>query len=762
MGWYKTGTVSVTNGSTAVSGSGTSWVANASVGMGFVGPDGKTYEIASVSSDTSITLGSSYSGSTSSGASYAILPTQDYVRTLASNTATLISDYSTFRNLFITGTFSAGSTSLPGINFSGTGNGLYYPSTNVLGLVTNSTERLRVDASGNLGVGTSAPSYKMHANGTGATVVGVQGTTDASFITNVNGTQALYLHSTATTSEVNELRAVPLLFTVNGSERVRIDASGNLGIGVTPSVKLHVKGSSDTLRIETTTARGGGNGFVSFYDPTGRKGYFGYGGGTDELYLVNELGGVTLSGTAGTSSGLRVDASNNVGIGVSSLTHKLQVDGNVHVPLSRSFYCYNTRFGMGTPDGSGLQVFTSTGDTIRFGQRDGSNVFTERMRIDDGGNVGIGGSPSAKLDVIGATDISSAVRTTGTSNSASFLLSNGNGTTSAGYSYLRFLNNASSSREWRLGTYGSSSLTIRDETAGANRVVVDTSGNVGIGNSTPSSFLYNGLAVGSGSGDSGLTLYSSTTNAGAITFADAGSGVARYAGFVQYTHSNDTLQFGTISNERMRITSNGDVLIGTTTSAYTTGNRNVLEVNGTSSSVVALKAGDTPYGYFAASAFSAELAAAGGVPLIITAGGAERVRVDTSGNVGIGTSSPVSNGRTLTISNSGTSNASLYLQNSVTGSANTDGFSIQANGSNTYLWNYENVPLILGTDNVERVRVDGSGRTSFKSDAVNIANAKTPASASASGTAGDICWDPNYVYVCVATNTWKRAALSTW
>jgi len=37
-----------------------------------------------------------------------------------------------------------------------------------------------------------------------------------------------------------------------------------------------------------------------------------------------------------------------------------------------------------------------------------------------------------------------------------------------------------------------------------------------------------------------------------------------------------------------------------------------------------------------------------------------------------------------------------------------------------------------------------------------------PSSASATGTAGEVRWDANYVYVCVATNTWKRSALSTW
>ena len=47
-------------------------------------------------------------------------------------------------------------------------------------------------------------------------------------------------------------------------------------------------------------------------------------------------------------------------------------------------------------------------------------------------------------------------------------------------------------------------------------------------------------------------------------------------------------------------------------------------------------------------------------------------------------------------------------------------------------------------------------------DKMRVRDALTPASASASGSQGDICWDSNYVYVCVATDTWKRSALSTW
>jgi len=50
----------------------------------------------------------------------------------------------------------------------------------------------------------------------------------------------------------------------------------------------------------------------------------------------------------------------------------------------------------------------------------------------------------------------------------------------------------------------------------------------------------------------------------------------------------------------------------------------------------------------------------------------------------------------------------------------------------------------------------------INSDVIRVRTAKTPASATDTGNAGDICWDANYIYVCIAANTWKRSALSTW
>ncbi len=43
-----------------------------------------------------------------------------------------------------------------------------------------------------------------------------------------------------------------------------------------------------------------------------------------------------------------------------------------------------------------------------------------------------------------------------------------------------------------------------------------------------------------------------------------------------------------------------------------------------------------------------------------------------------------------------------------------------------------------------------------------IATSKTPSSATDTGTAGQIAWDANYIYICIATNTWRRVAHSTW
>jgi len=57
---------------------------------------------------------------------------------------------------------------------------------------------------------------------------------------------------------------------------------------------------------------------------------------------------------------------------------------------------------------------------------------------------------------------------------------------------------------------------------------------------------------------------------------------------------------------------------------------------------------------------------------------------------------------------------------------------------------------------------NSNGNFGITGNTINVPTTRTPASAGSPGTAGDICWDSSYIYVCVATDTWKRTAIATW
>ncbi|CAB4183540.1 Intramolecular chaperone auto-processing domain containing protein [uncultured Caudovirales phage] len=121
---------------------------------------------------------------------------------------------------------------------------------------------------------------------------------------------------------------------------------------------------------------------------------------------------------------------------------------------------------------------------------------------------------------------------------------------------------------------GDTSGSLQLQTNGTTTAVtIDTSQNVGIGNTTPSSFDSTGkpLVVGSGSGNQGITIYAGTTGYSTVNFADGTTGSDRYAGQVSYDHTNNALLFATTTGtERMRIDSNGRWMLNATTPLNTT------------------------------------------------------------------------------------------------------------------------------------------------------------------------------------------------
>ncbi|MFA6065260.1 MAG: hypothetical protein WCW44_04890 [archaeon] len=94
--------------------------------------------------------------------------------------------------------------------------------------------------------------------------------------------------------------------------------------------------------------------------------------------------------------------------------------------------------------------------------------------------------------------------------------------------------------------------------------------------------------------------------------------------------------------------------------------------------------------------------------------------------------------------------------NSGLGNAAADSFNVKSVGDQYLIYTDAlNNRVGIGTNAPTR-------KLDILDDGIRIRTAKTPASATAAGTQGDICWDANYVYICVATNSWKRVAISTW
>ena len=83
-------------------------------------------------------------------------------------------------------------------------------------------------------------------------------------------------------------------------------------------------------------------------------------------------------------------------------------------------------------------------------------------------------------------------------------------------------------------------------------------------------------------------------------------------------------------------------------------------------------------------------------------------------------------------------------------------------GSGTEAFDLQVLLMAAGATPSLVAKFTSSGDLGIAGDTINVPVTRTPASATDPGTAGDICWDASYIYVCVATDTWKRVAIATW
>ena len=345
------------------------------------------------------------------------------------------------------------------------------------------------------------------------------------------------------------------------SEFLAVTSAGNVGIGTTlPDSPLEIQAatnsSSDTTYLKLFNA-GENVGHIDFENGNGSLARI---TGTKEGSGASANDGILTFSTAldtSLSERMRIDSSGQVGIGVSSVSSALHVAGSTGITLGAiASNTWQTTAIKAIDEGSSFKGSLAFYTHASAGS---AGSATERMRIDSSGNVGIGViSPTSALDVA--------------TSSGDCIIRLGNGTSQA-----RFAVDNDGPYIYPL-TSGDTSLRVFTPT-GSQALVIDSSGNVGIGTSSPDAILETSASA---TGNTVGALITNTNQSGTADSVSLNFGLGRTAdSFIrsveaikvlkeqQWTGTASTvdcaLVFSTTSNETtaeaMRIDSSGHAII---------------------------------------------------------------------------------------------------------------------------------------------------------------------------------------------------------